>query len=424
MPRMKFLKRLCVLAGSAAVLLGVYYLAIDNPEYRANYSHFSSVMTSKLKYQNVKPNDPEKLDYDARMMWTPSMHSCTWDIAIGYFPSLGSAPELRMRQGLISVRNIWNYCPLTLGWFFFLLLSGGLITKIRRRILRDRPRNLLPYLYTAGFLVGFVYIVRYHEFLIIFLSLSLPILLWEWIGALGKERKKTKIFLIVITCLLLLFELVITTAARARAYQTVDSYLPQTVQLIHWFRQNNAMRGKTIVSHFTLSPMLMAYTGANLVMQPQFGMEPIRRPVEKFLMIMYHGTLDDLAKYCEKYGADYLVFDRGFAGEMHPYSSRYIANAPELKPDCPVNYMLRLPNGMRRFVPVIPPRQYHSLPMKYTVFQYISDADIASGKASAEKVREYLDYLELDSARKELLKGLQRDPRSEELQKLSKQHRW
>ena len=424
MPRMKFLKRLCVLAGAAAVLLGVYYLAIDNPEYRANYSHFSSVMTSKLKYQNVKPNDPEKLDYDARMMWTPSMHSCTWDIAIGYFPSLGSAPELRMRQGLISVRNIWNYCPLTLGWFFFLLLSGGLITKIRRRILRDRPRNLLPYLYTAGFLVGFIYIVRYHEFLIIFLSLSLPILLWEWLGALGKERKKTKIFLIVITCLLLLFELVITTAARARAYQTVDSYLPQTVQLIHWFRQNNAMRGKTIVSHFTLSPMLMAYTGANLVMQPQFGMEPIRRPVEKFLMTMYHGTLDDLAEYCEKYGADYLVFDRGFAGEMHPYSSRYIANAPELKPDCPVNYMLRLPNGMRRFVPVIPPRQYHSLPMKYTVFKYISDADIASGKASAEKVREYLDYLELDSARKELLKGLQRDPRSEELQKLSKQHRW
>lgn len=424
LPRMRLRKRLFAVAGAAAILLGIYYLAIDNPEYRANYSHFSSVMTSKVKYLNVKPMDPSKLDYDARMMWTPSMHSCTWDIAISYFPSLGSAPELQMRQGLISVRNIWNYCPLTPGWFFLLLLTGGLITRVRRQILRDRPRNLLPYLYTAGFLTGFIFIVRYHEFLIIFLSLSLPILLREWTRALGNNRKKTKIVLIVITCFLLLFELVITTAARARAYQTVDSYLPHTVHLIHWFRQNNAMKEKTVVTNFTLSPMLMAYTGANLVMQPQFGMEPIRRPVEEFLKIMYHGTLDDLAKYCERYQADYLVFDLGFAGEMHPYSSRYIANAPQIKPDCPVNYMTRLPNGMRRFIPVIPPRKYRLTSMKYTVFKYIKDSDISYGKECAAKVKDSLEFLEINSAKEELLKGLKRDPRSRELLKLNSKYKW
>ena len=420
-PPMKILKRLAVLVGASVILLGVYYSFIDNPEYRANYSHFSSVMKAKLKYNNVKPGNPAKLDYDARIMWTPSMHSCTWDIAVGYFPSLGSVPELRMKQGLISIRNIWNYYPLTLGLFMVLLLLGGLITPVRRMILRDRPRNLLPYLYTIGFIVGFIYVVRYHEFLIIFLALALPILLWEWFRALGKKRKWTKIILIVLVCFLLLFEFIITTAARSRGYQTVDSYLPQTVQLIHWLRQDDAMKGKTVVASFTLSPVLMAYTGANIVMQPQFGMEPIRRPVEEFIKIMYHGTLEDLEKYCEKYQADYLIFDRGFMGSMHPYSSRYIANSPEIKPDSPVNFMYRLPDRLRRFVPIMPPRQYRYLSMKYIVFKYIKDSDVVYAQKCIDKAYEYQELCDLEKSDEIVERGLERDPLCMELQKL---YRW
>ncbi|MBE6405861.1 MAG: hypothetical protein E7040_07555 [Lentisphaerae bacterium] len=421
-PPMKFLKRLCVLIGASAILLGIYYTAIDNPQYRANYSHFSNVMKSKFKYNNVKPGNPAKLDYDSRMMWTPSMHSCTWEISAGYFPSLGSVPELQMHQGLISVRNIWNFYPLTLGWFVILLLVGGLITPVRRMILRDKPRNLLPYLYTIGFIVGYIYIVRYHEFLIIFLAISLPLLLREWCRVLGRKKKRIlKIVLITITCLLLLFELMITTAARSRGYQTVDAYLPHTVRLIHWFRQDDAMRGKTVVADFMLSPVLMAYTGTNLVMQPQFGMEPIRRPVEDYLKIMYHGTLEDLEKFCEKYQADYIVFDRGLAGTMHPYSSRYIANSPKIKPDCPVNYMMRLPYGMRRFIPIAPPPQYEPLSIKYTVFKYIKDSDLKYARECAEKAYKHLEYLELREADEIVAKGLERDPASKELQKL---YRW
>ena len=229
LPPLNFRKRCAAVLGGVLLLSGFYHLAVDNPEYRANYSHFSSVMQAKIRYLNVKPHDPAKLDYDARMMWTPSMHSCTWEIASGYFPSLGSIPELRMRQGLQSVRNVWNYYPLTLGFFYLLLLLGGLGTPVRRAVLRDRPRNLFPYLLTAGFTIGFVFVVRYHEFLILFLSLSLPILLREWCVGLGKKRKKTKRFLAGVLIFLILFEFLVTTSARSRAYGTVDSYLPQTV---------------------------------------------------------------------------------------------------------------------------------------------------------------------------------------------------
>ena len=416
-PSMKFWKRLCVIAGATVVLLGFYHGVIDNAEYRANYSHFSSVMHAKFKFLNEKPLDPSVMDYDARIMWTPSMHSCTWDIASGYFPSLGSMPELRMYQGLISVRNLWNYYPLTLGWFCFLLLLGGLITPVRRAILRDKPRNLLPYLYTIGFIGGFALIVRYHEFLIIFLSISLPMLYQEWFHGLGKAKKKTKIFLTLIFCFLLLFEFVITTSARVRAYQTVDSYLPQTVHLIRWFRDGEAMKGETVVASFTLSPVLMAYTGANLVMQPQFGMEPIRRPVEEYLNIMYHGTIADLERYCDRYQADYVIFDKGLAGPMHPYSSRYIANAAELKADSPVNIMNRLPDSMQNFIQIPPPRKYRFTAMKYTVFKYVKESDRTFARECVRKAGDLILEDDLSGAEKVILEGLAADPGSEQLRK-------
>ena len=180
------------------------------------------------------------------------------------------------------------------------------------------------------------------------------------------------------------------------------------------------MRGKIVVTNFTLAPVLMAYSGAHLVMQPQFGMEPIRRPVEEYLKIMYHGTLEDLAKFCERYQADYVVFDRGFTGEMHPYSSRYIANSPEIKPDSPVNYMSLLPYGMQRFLPMIPPAEYRSLPIKYTVFKYIKDTDLVKSQECEYKAKEYLEEMEMSKAKAMILQGLKYNPRSKTLQKLNR----
>ena len=417
-PFRSFRKRFLLLVAASACLLIFYHFAIDNPEYRANYSHFSSVMSGKIKHLNVKPMDPAKLDYDARIMWTPSMHSCTWKISSGYFPTLGSIPELRMRQGLRSVRNIWNYYPLTLGTFFLLLLLGGLITPVRREILRDKPRNLLPYLYTAGFVGGFIFVVRYHEFLILFLSVAFPLLLQEWNRGMGTSGSKMKKVPVILFVILLVFEFFISTSARMREYGTVDSYLPQTVQLVRWFRDGNSMKGKTVAASFTLSPVLMAYTGANIVMQPQFGMEPIRRPVEEYIKIMYHGSLNDIEQYCERYNVQYFVYDRGMTGEMHPFSSRYIAAATEIKPDSPVNIMERLPDSMRRFIPVKPPVKYRDVAWKYRVFQFVREEDLNFAKQCFEKAGDLIRQDQLESAEQLIVSGLQRDPGSEKLNQL------
>ena len=46
----------------------------------------------------------------------------------------------------------------------------------RRRFILHGQTQLMPFLLTIGFFFGFVYIVRYHEFAILFLSVSLPLL--------------------------------------------------------------------------------------------------------------------------------------------------------------------------------------------------------------------------------------------------------
>jgi hypothetical protein len=83
--------------------------------------------------------------------------------------------------------------------------------------------------------------------------------------------------------------------------------------------------------------------------------------------------------------------------------------------------MYRLPGKMRRFVPIIPPREYRNLTAKYVVFKYIKDSDIAFAKECVAKAYEYQEYCELDKSDAIVLKGLERDPLSMDLQKL---YRW
>jgi hypothetical protein len=181
------------------------------------------------------------------------------------------------------------------------------------------------------------------------------------------------------------------------------------------------MEGKTVAAGFTLSPALMAYTGANLVMQPQFGMEPIRRPVEEYLKIMYHGSVEEFAGYCERYGVSFVVYDRGMTGPMHPFSSRYIANAEKIKPDSPANIMERLPHSMRCFYPVDPPGKYRNLSLKYRVFQFVKEEDSRFAGVCAVRAKNQIVSEDLNAAKKTVLEGLRRDPASPELLDLYRQ---
>lgn len=419
-----FRKRILLFAVALGCLWGFHALFVDNPGYRANYSHFSETMKAKWKFGNVKPADPSKLSYDARMMWTPSMHSATWSIAVSFFPSLGSLPFLSIKNVPSLIRQAWNYAPVSLTALLLMLLAGGLFTPVRTALLRDLPRSALPGLFLIGFLIGFVFIVRYHEFVIIFLALSLPLTAQAVLHGLrtgypvrgrriaGLFRAAT-VFLILFP---LLVELYAALGGRQREYSG-DIYFRKTAQLIEWFRRED-MRETTVLANFTVGPMLMAYCGTRLVLQPQFGMEPIRRPVEEYLNILYHRDERTLSEFCSRYGAKYLLYDHGSLGTLHPYSSAYIANAVHVSRRSPAYRMHYEPNHLADFYPVPPPGDLADLGTKYTVFRVVSFDDRLEAFKYLARAKRAWAAKEKRTAGEELKRSLNLDPCSEEARDL------
>jgi len=315
-------KRAGLAIGVFGGLYLVWALCINTPEYASNYSHFSEMMKAKFAFWNVKPPDPAKISYDARILWTPSMHSATWEIATTFFPSLHV-------QGIkfLPLRFLLKDLPLTLTLFLLLTAGTFLFTPVRLEAKRMSGSLLLPVLFTLGFLIGFVYIVRYHEFVIIFLTVSLALLCQVYVNALrpreipedappwtGIYRKpKLADFLRYLPFGLFLSLLCFEAhySCGQKRFYTGDVAMRDTAGIIEWMRREpEKFKGQGVAANLTTGPMLRAYAGTGVVMNPQFGLKCIRDATEEFVMILYHGNEDALADYCVRRNAKFVLFRR------------------------------------------------------------------------------------------------------------------
>jgi len=358
----------------------------NTPEYASNYSHFSEAMKAKLQFNNVKPANPLLLSYDARIMWTPSMHSATWEIASSFFPGLVFGQKFQF--GLF--RFLFGLLPVTLALYAALMLGLTLFRIPRAEFAKTLSRTFFPNVFTIGFIVGFIYIVRYHEFVILFLCVSLPMLIHAYLRAfrhapwkvdpreactvLFDRPRLLKTFrgvLIGVFSFCLFWETLMSVGTPRR--YTGDVSFRETAMLITWFRQHkDAVAGKGVAANFTVGPMLKAYAGTGLVMNPQFGMKRIRDATEKYLHAMFHGSELDLARYCGEYGADYVIYNKGAVFSFSIYSNRYIAGANEIKMDSIVNQMITAPDDLHWFYRLDVPRGLEEINRVYTVFKVIS----------------------------------------------------
>ncbi len=382
----KLWKRALLAAGCFLILHLAWNLAVRTHEYDSVYSHFGEVMKAKVKFMNDKPKDPRLLSFDARIMWTPSMHSATWPIAASFFPTGSALLPFPLPE---AVKGLWHSMPFMLGVFAFGLLGGLLAERTRRGILRGLPRSLMPYAFTIGFICGFVVIVRYHEFVILFLCVSLPLLVQDLLHALRSKRRGPGFFGVlgsfkgggkaaacVLICALAygMATEAICSFVRGQRVYTGDVYLRQTAMLIEWFRSCR-LEGKNAIADFTISPMLKAYCGMGIAMQPQYGIERIRRPTEIYLNIMYHGSEKELNEFCMKYNADFLVYDKGYVGPMGIYSNRYMAAAVEIRGESMANMMYYWPDNLKWFYRIDPPKELKELSVKYAVYKVIRPQD-------------------------------------------------
>ncbi|MEI8248290.1 MAG: hypothetical protein WCI51_20815 [Lentisphaerota bacterium] len=339
LPSVKLSRKLAVLLVSGLVFFGIWKLASSG--YAENYSHFSELIKAKIAFCNVKPADPDKLNFTARFLWTPSLHSASMAQTKMLFPAAL--------------------------WITGIAFIAGLCFKnSRKRLKTGLSRSLLPLWLTAIYFLIYIFMVRFSVFCGVFAAVVLPLIFHDLCRS--KSRSSLRIILIIAALLAVYLEAEATMKQR-RNYPKI--FLRETTDLVKWFRQAN-IQGHTVLAEMTLSPALKAYCGANIVVQPKFELPASRKLAEYYINLMYHGSELQFAGFCEYYGVEYVVFNCNSSVEpLHPYSYRYIAAAKQINVKSTVFLMDARPREMQYFYEIIPPGEVNSLSAKYRVFKFI-----------------------------------------------------
>ena len=413
--KFRFLLTLCALF----LLVAVWKIGGALSGFSGNYSHFASLLYAKIKFLNIKPQDPRLLDFDARSVWVPAMHSADKFIYSNIF-------------------------PVSMNIFAVMLILSLYIKTVRQVLVRYLPLLYLPLYMGILYSFLFFFIVRYHVFAIIFISLNLSVLFFIWKKSIPRLNSREIVSVITILiiyfvgygvyyrlpasghltlkilfasfklpvlalifcgvlalsvflfrklqkkqsavlpdilkfCLAgLIFITFITeldgTLASSRKYKT--HFFPETAALIYWFR-HEGNEDQIVMADFNLSPLLKNYCRSHIVLQPKFELGKTRELYYKFMTDMFHGTEKELAAFCEENGAEYFVYDRGYAVSEGIYSPMYMAGAVEVKKGTPAYDMNLLQDreNLKYFYEIKPPASLKFLSTRYIVFKVISEHD-------------------------------------------------
>jgi len=327
----------------------LWYFILKHFGYSDNYSHFANLIKAKINFGNVKPLNPELLNFDARMLWTPALHSATKKI-------------------------LWMLFHLTFPLFAILLFLTLLFPKSRKCI-ANRFNDLgLPLFFTLFYFLMFILMVRFHALCIPFLCITLA-LIFDII-----YRISNPVFKVI---LVIVFGLLIVSESEwfLKLSRQYNGNMSMNTELIKWVNSNPNMQKKVVLANFTLSPMLKAYCSSRIVLQPKFELGKTRDMVEEYMNILYFGNEQQFLKFCEKYQVDYFIYDKGLAAggkngtQLHPWSSRYIAAAKVLKPKSPVYECFYNPDRMSNFYRIDEKSTYSSVDKRYLIFKVISKED-------------------------------------------------
>ncbi len=448
--RSSYRKRIIVMGVSLVLTVAVWLIISRVSSFSDSYGHFGRLLMAKLHYLNVKPANPLLLDFDSRILWTPAMHSADRLILRSFFPFAIYAVPLLMILALFSVKNKKRF------------YGTGM------------PRLFFPLFMTVFYFTAFIFVVRYHSFAILFLGILLPLLFHDWMRNFKGHRLQFTfiwggfITMVAVSLLsLLFFNGNFTVASKfvtlfvvlpalfiaggvlsvfiVRKYLSVfflaklerfaifaflglilftefsqsmsmvrnydGYYIPETAGLIQWFRAEG-VENEVFLTDFTVSPLLKAYCGGAIILQPKFELGQTRGKVEKYINEIFHGNERSFNKFCVDNGARYYVFDRGHAGDMGIYSSRYCAAAMKIESESPVNrmFMPQERDKLRCFYEIELPPELNFVRKKFIVFKVISPEDSRNAVKWTMDARKSLDAGNLDQAARLIKAAVFADP--------------
>lgn len=359
-----------------------------------NYSHFGELLYAKIRFLNVKPEDPALLTYAQRIMWTPALNSSTWQLTKAYFP--------------IS-----------------LYLFGLAVLVLIRGMKHGRYRFQTEFFFAGFTLVVYIFFFRFHVFLILFIAAC--------IGALFASTKTKKgmwrrwffpligilTFIGVESYFLLFFEPKPAgkqLAEQKQLQQLIkamggDGALPKGNR---WGRPGAAYgylaslseellklpQTGPVLANFGISASILAETEMPIVLHPKFETPGIRERVRQFYEHLFLKSEKELRDWAVSFGAKYYVHSNGNFSNLDIVNSpRYMVDALEPPAEASIYTLENHPEKATWFQPLYSNRRYR-------IFKIITPEDEDWAKRMTRLARIAYESGDLEGAKKRSLQAL------------------
>lgn len=270
----------------------------------AAYGHAYAMLLEKIKFLLTKPDDPLKLNWEARMLW------------VGPFNS----PET--------------------GFLLFSLLPLSAVVVPRLLTIRaspdrtPRPIELITDAMAAMYLIGTILVVRLMPVFAFFLCL------WGIRNLASATLSRKHLWTAVLAALAVLEGLksfiphsplnpfMRLSAAWVRVGRQPPLSFTNERKLYYWLRENAA--GKPVLAHYGISGPILAYTSSPVLLNPKGESLSSRRKSYDYLLALYSDE-KAFSDYCRVHGASYYVHHIGSVLDETKDSSRYDAGRTFLR---------------------------------------------------------------------------------------------
>ncbi len=335
--------------------------------YGSAYSHFGELLVAKLRFLNVKPEDPALLTFNQRILWVPALHSATWSLTFHLFPAIFAA-------SLIALACL-----------------------VRRK---DEDQNSNLTLLVIGCVVSFIgywFFVRLHVFTVLFLAA----LLGAWVGWAVRRGAWVR-SAVGVTLVLTLVAEAGNAIRRPEEQGRLSVYYRELNALTDWLQKNAAP--EPVLANFGVSAALVTYGRCPVLLHPKFETPWIRERVRRYAEALFKGTEVEFRDWAELEGASYYVHSLGeYASVGLNQQLRYMVDALQPRTDTAAWLFERAPQQLRLFTQVWGNA-------KYRVFRIHRSDDAELANEQAEAAERALQSGQLDRAERLAVQVLVRAP--------------
>ncbi len=254
------------------------------------YAHVYQLFFYKLRYLGVKPVDPSRLPWEARLLWEGAFNTATWG---EWWRSL----QWCLPLSLVAMWSAWREKNVAL------------------RMVAVFTVLLFPLAWM---------VVRYFTFL----GFAAAVV------AAGKRRW------LIVPAIVWQFA-VLNFQPLERGSPDPASYKP----VVQWICENTPTNA-VVLAQISESPVLLAHTGRPIIMHSKFENARIRERYREMFDAIY-GSEEQFSVFALKYGADYFVYDAGYLSAERQYKAGKTFDV-----NCAAMLFARHPEGLQRFEPV------------------------------------------------------------------------